>query len=110
MMNRKISEYELASFANVSTRTLSRWKKSDLKKYDRLTKQYQESEIFSLRSFLKENKIELMGNFGIYFTDVDDYSVGILAEDTNSMITNLNNSEEVIEKIKENLKLLKEWL
>lgn len=109
-MKSKISLSDLSSFANVSTRTLIRWKKSDLKKYDRLLKQYQESDLFSLRSFLKENKIELMGNFGIYFTDIDDYSVGILAEDTNFLISKKKKSDKELREIKKNLRLLKEWL
>ena len=109
-MKNKIPESELASFANVSERTIRRWKKNDLKKYDLLIKKFKESDLSALRTFLKENHIELMGNFGIYFTDIDDYSVGILAEDTNHMITRSNKSKEDTEEIIENLKTLKEWL
>lgn len=109
-MIKKISELELAVFKDVSTRTIRRWKKEDLKKYDKTIKKYKESELFILRAFLKKHKIELMGNFGIYFSDIDNFSVGVLAEDTNSLITKNHKTNEEVKIIVKNLKTLKEWL
>ena len=68
------------------------------------------SDIYALRNFLETHKIELMGNFGIYFIDVNDYVVGVLAEDTNYLIQKTNKTEEDIKNIEENLKTLREWL
>lgn len=106
---KKISESELAKFGNISTRTLRRWKVGQ-KKYDQLMKKYKEEEISSLRNLLKKHSIELMGNFGIYFTDIKDYAVGILAEDTNSIIRKEEKTVEELLEIEKNLKLLREWL
>ena len=109
-MNKKILEADLAQFANVSVRTIRRIKKNDSERYSKLIKKFMKSDIHKLREFLTAHNIELLGNFGIHFNDVDDYAVGILAEDTNNMITISDKSDELIEKIEDNLKLLKSWL
>ena len=108
-MNQKILETDLARFANCSVRTIRRRKKKH-KEYAALLKEYLKSDIYALRKFLETHKIELMGNFGIYFTDLDDYVLGVLAEDTNNLIVKSNKSEEEIKKIEENLELLRSWL
>jgi len=106
----KITDNDLATMANVSTRTIRRWKKDDPKKYSRLLRDFLKSDLFTLKKFLEDRKIVLMGTIGIYFKDVDDYMVGSLAEDTNNMISSLNKSKEMVKKIDENLRLMKEWL
>ena len=106
----KITDKDLAEMAKVSDRTIRRWKQKDPKKYNRLLRDFLKSDLFTLKKFLEERKISLMGNHGIYFIDVDDFAVGVLAEDTNSMIASLNKSKEMVKKIDENLRLMKEWL
>ena len=106
----KITDNDLASMANVSTRTIRRWKKADPKKYNRLLKEFVKSDLFAMKKFLEDRKIVLIGTIGIYFEDIDDYMLGSFAEDTNNMIGILDKSEELIEKIDGNLKLMKDWL
>jgi len=106
----KITDSDLATMANVSTRTIRRWKKDDIEKYNRLLRDFLKSDLFDMKKFLEDRKISLMGNHGIYFIDVNDFAVGVLAEDTNNMISSLKKSEEMIKEIDENLRLMKEWL
>ena len=67
-----------------------------------------------IKEFCENSSIRLIENHMIVFTDIEDYSVGVLAEDTNYMIRNMDSisigKEEIKEKIKENLNLLREWL
>jgi len=106
----KVTDKDLAEMAKVSDRTIRRWKQKDPKKYNRLLRDFLKSDLFALKKFLEERKISLMGNYGIYFIDVDDFAVGVLAEDTNNMISSIKKSEEMIKEIDENLKLMKDWL
>jgi hypothetical protein len=61
------------------------------------------------KEFCKKNGLELVNNHMIYFTNLEDYSVGVLAEDTNYLIKNMSTKEEE-NQAKENLDLLREWL
>ena len=62
-----------------------------------------------LDKFCKKNNIELIYTHMIYFNDLDDYSVGVLAEDTNDLIRHMKTEKEEIKAL-ENLKLLREFL
>ena len=65
-----------------------------------------------IEEFCANSSIRLIENHMIVFTDIEDYSVGVLAEDTNYMIRNMDSigGEEIKKKIKENLNLLRNWL
>ena len=63
-----------------------------------------------IEEFCANSSIRLIENHMIYFTDLEDYSVGVLAEDTNYMIQNIEKESIKKEEIKENLKLLRKWL
>lgn len=45
----------------------------------------------------------------IYFNDLEDYSVGVLAEDTNYLIRHIRTKKDELKAL-ENLKLLREFL
>ena len=63
-----------------------------------------------MNKILKKYNLALVYNHAIYFKELDDTVFGVLAEDTNYMIRNIGkhkHSEITIEKIEENLELLK---
>jgi len=60
-----------------------------------------------MNDFLKTHNLVLIHNHAIYFKELDDTAFGVLAEDTNYMIRNIGTFEISIEKIEENLELLK---
>jgi len=61
------------------------------------------------KEFCRKNKVELVNNHMIYFTNLEDYSVGVLAKDTNYLIKSMSTKEEENQAV-ENLNLLKKWL
>jgi hypothetical protein len=61
------------------------------------------------KEFCRKNDIKLVGNHMIYFCDLDDFCVGVLAEDTNDFIKNMKTKEEE-DEAKSNLKILKSWI
>ena len=63
-----------------------------------------------VKEFCEKSSIRLIGNHMIVFTDIEDYSVGALAEDTNYMIQNIEKESIKKEEIKKNLNLLRKWL
>ena len=62
------------------------------------------------KDFCKENGIEITNNHMIFYTNSDRFSVGVLAEDTNYMIQNIDSNDIKEKEIKENLELLKSWI
>ena len=57
---------------------------------------------------LKVFKISLIYEHAIYFEELEDTAYGVLAEDTNYMIRNIEKYSTItVEKIDENLQLLK---
>ena len=125
-----ISPDELAKQLGVSTGTLGNWKTGykptstqgekglkmllelhALKQENASLKEKLETreEAYTTEKYLESRKIKLMGNFGIHFLDIEDYSVGAYAEDTVYMIINIAKSDIKVSEIDERLETLKEW-
>lgn len=56
----------------------------------------------------KKYNLKCVNNHMIFFNDLEDYAVGVLAEDTNYLIRNY--SPKYKKELEENIKLLKSWI